>query len=90
MKQPSAPVFVERRTYRRRRMIDAARLLPILWLLLFLMPLLGAGNPADPPATSRGLIFVFVVWAGLIVCAVVLSRLLAEPAGDERRDEPPQ
>ena len=37
---PSSPVFLERRSYRRRRMQDAQRLLPVLGMLLWMVPVL--------------------------------------------------
>ncbi len=73
-------VFLERRSYRRRRLADAARLLPVLGLFLIGLPVLWA------PAEDRGRdmattgIYLFVVWLGLIVAAAVLSRTLG---GDE-------
>ena len=54
--------------------MDAARLLPILGLFLFMMPLLRqAGGPA-PTATI--VVYIFVVWFGLILLAGLLSRRL--------------
>ena len=44
MSRPPEPLFVERRTYRRRRMADAAIFLPVVGLILLyasLMKLLG-------------------------------------------------
>jgi hypothetical protein len=77
MSAPPNTVYLERRTYRRRRMMDAARLLPVLGVLLFLVPLLWAPDPAEPAATSRGVIYIFAVWAGLIAAAAWISRYLA-------------
>ncbi len=79
-------MFLERRTYRRRRLMDAARLLPIVGVLLFLVPLLWApdrGDRARPPARA---IYVFAVWFGLIVGggAVDLAPCRA-PARSRRR-----
>lgn len=68
------PKFIARDAYRLRRTIDAARLLPILGLLLFLLPVLWVGG-----ATRGGFIYIFIVWMGLIVGAAVLSRRLKEP-----------
>lgn len=64
-------------------MMDAARLLPLVGVLLFLVPLLWAPDPASPAPTSRGVIYIFAIWALLILVAAVLSRYLArsEPAG---------
>jgi hypothetical protein len=66
--QPS--VFLERESYRRRRLMDAARLLPILGALLFMLPLLwpdpDPGEATNGIAMSSAMIYVFAVWIGLI------------------------
>lgn len=79
------PLFLARRSYRRRRMMDAARLLPILGLVLLLLPALW--QPADTPTpdTGRGLIYLFGVWAGLVVAAAGLAQGLA-PALDAEEE----
>lgn len=68
-----AALMTERQTYRRRRLMDIARLLPVLGALLFAVPLLWPDPdpyPApDVPAgmpMSAAITYVFVVWAGLI------------------------
>jgi hypothetical protein len=79
------PLFVERQTYRRRRLVDAARALPVLGVLLWLLPLLWA-VPSEPTSASTGLIYVFSVWLGLPVIVGVLIRAMhrrAEPPGAE-------
>jgi len=72
-------VFLERETYRRRRIMDAARLLPILGVALFAVPLLWPRpDPATPEAETVGLsvavLYVFGVWALLIVFAFMFGR----------------
>ncbi|GHH01994.1 hypothetical protein [Pseudodonghicola xiamenensis] len=65
-KTPS--VFLERQSYRRRRLMDAARLLPVLGALLFAVPLIWprAGQPGAVQS-SHGVIYIFTVWAVLIL-----------------------
>lgn len=75
-------IYLERRTYRRRRLQDAARLLPVLGVLLFLVPLLWATRTEEPASTASGGIYVFGIWAGLIVASAWLSRRL----GGEQTD----
>jgi hypothetical protein len=65
--------FVERRTYRRRRLMDIARLLPILGAVLFAIPLMWPDPDPYPAPGSHGgmrmssaITYVFLVWAGLI------------------------
>jgi hypothetical protein len=86
MSRPPAPIFLERRTYRRRRLIDAARLLPIAGLLLFLVPLMWANGPGA--STARGLIYLFLIWASLILVAAWMARYLARPETEDRPGEP--
>lgn len=73
MARPPEPVFLERQSYRRRRVGDAARFLPLIGLVLFLLPVLWA----DDATTAGGIVFLFTVWGALIVVVAVLSRLLA-------------
>jgi hypothetical protein len=69
------PLFVEREIYRRRRIMDAARLLPGLGAALLLMPILWARGHG----TASGVVYLFLVWFGLILAAAVLERRLSEP-----------
>lgn len=86
MKTPERPVYLARESYRRRRTMDAARLLPVLGVFLFLLPRLWTtGGPTGGATASEGL-YVFGVWAGLILAAVVLARRLAP--GPEGEDTP--
>ncbi|WP_417475190.1 hypothetical protein [Leisingera sp.] len=68
----------ERLTYRRRRLMDIARLLPVLGALLLALPLLWAEASTHPAARdgvsmSTAIIYVFAVWAGLIVACFAFS-----------------
>lgn len=90
--------FLQKRSYRRRRVADAARLLPIAGAVLLLIPLLlpQAGSEADAAAaaaarTSSVGLYVFAVWVGLAVVAFALSFGLSETDGDmvERGGEGP-
>jgi len=79
------PVFLERKSYRRRRMMDAVRLLPLLVFALWMVPLMW-GLPQEsgevtPIATA--LRYVFGVWLAMIVAGWALWRRT-------RSDEPPQ
>ncbi|WP_235855852.1 hypothetical protein [Mesobaculum littorinae] len=78
MAAPREPVFLERQNYRRRRLMDAARLLPWLGAAVFAAPPIwgAAGSTA-----LRGL-YVFAVWAALIAAAFILSRRLVAPASE--------
>jgi hypothetical protein len=70
-------LFLERRGYRMRRLLDAVRLLPILGLFLCMLPLLWP--VADPQeggnvATSAALRYIFAIWMGLSVASWLLWR----------------
>lgn len=68
------PVFLERQSYRRRRLMDAARLLPVMGALLFAVPLLWPGaddaGAVDPVPMSHAIRYIFAVWALLILASV--------------------
>ncbi|HEY9038117.1 MAG TPA: hypothetical protein VIN05_04150 [Roseovarius sp.] len=66
--------FVARAAYRRRRMIDAAGLLPILGALLFALPLLWTGALGAAPRTSHVLLYLFAVWALLVILSALVTR----------------
>ncbi len=80
MRKPPAPLFLARENYRFRRLTDAARLLPLLGLLLIFLPLMW---PA--PSTAAGLVWLFSVWLFLILCTAWLaSRLVRGGEADEQ------
>lgn len=83
---PPRPIFVGRHMYRRRRMADAAGLLPILGALLLAVPLLWQGGAGA--RTSAVMIFVFVVWGGLIALSALVSRHLQAGLREENRGAP--
>jgi len=71
--------FLGRETYRRRRLIDGMRLLPVAGGLLFLLPLLGSGGAQR--STALGGLYLFLAWFGIILVAAVLVRALARAPG---------
>ena len=82
------PVFLERRSYRRRRMMDAARVLPILGAVLFMLPMLwhhpdAQGTATGSVRTSYAYVYLFALWAGLILLSGLLSRNASTWRGDE-------
>ena len=75
MSEPRPPTFLERRNYRRRRAGDAARLLPVLGLFVFILPLFW-GDGRDRPLTSEVGLYLFAAWGVLVLIAAWLSRRL--------------
>lgn len=88
MAPPGSRLFLERGSYRQRRVMDAIRLVVILGAGLWMIPLLwpSAGAPADQAMPlSRALQYVFGVWALLIATSYLLARgirRLPETTGD--------
>ena len=77
--ETTAP-FVARKTYRRRRLMDVARLLPIVGAVLFAIPLMWPSpDPYPSPDSmggmplSRAMIYVLSVWAMLILASFVFG-----------------
>lgn len=86
MKRPKRPLFLARAPYRRRRLRDAARLLPVLGAFLLLLPLLWA--PESRMSLSSGdVIYFFSVWLVLIGLAAAFAPGLRGGEGaDEEED----
>ncbi len=67
------PLFLESASFRRRRLGDAARVLPVLAAVLFLLPVMWA-----PKAVSfgAGVVGLFALWAALILAIRALHHAL--------------
>lgn len=86
------PVFLPQAGYRRKRVRDAAHLLPVLGMALLLLPLLWTPSDAQGGVgNAAALLYVFGVWAGLILASFGLARALRPEADEEegQGDEPP-
>lgn len=93
--------FVEQRTYRRRRLMDIARLAPLIGALLFMVPLLwprqdlsAGGAGASGTSMSSAMIYIFAVWIGLVLFSVGFSHAVKRWAVhwtglDASAEEPP-
>ncbi|MFN4172114.1 MAG: hypothetical protein ACK4GW_10210 [Pseudorhodobacter sp.] len=77
------PVFLARSSYRRRRLRDAARLLPVVGAFLVWLPMLWDDGTTGARNTATDVIYLFAVWSVLILAAVVLSARLG---GDDEAD----
>ncbi|WBU64177.1 hypothetical protein [Paracoccus aerodenitrificans] len=74
------PIFLERAAYRRRRLKDAAKLLPVVTLLLLLVPVWLAPGEISGAA---GIIWTFAVWLTVIIASAALSYGLSRKTPDE-------
>lgn len=77
--RPRPGLFHENAVYRRNRLIDAARMLPLAGVFLFIMPALFIVGSA--PTASRW-VFLFIAWVLLILVAALVSRALKKSEFD--------
>lgn len=71
------PLFLKRQSYRRGRLRDLSRLLPVIGGVLFLLPILWSPGVSDAPNTAGDGLYLFVVWFALIVVAALLAPSLS-------------
>ena len=91
MRSSRSPLFLKRRIYRRRRLRDAARMLPVLGLFLLMLPVLWAQGGQERQSTAWDGLFLFVVWLLLVLLAAAMAPGLAEETGaDDSEAESPQ
>jgi hypothetical protein len=86
MRRPKRPLFLARAPYRRRRLRDAARLLPVLGMFLLLLPLFW--TPDSRMSLSSGdVIYFFSVWLFLIGVAAAFAPGLRSGEGTEEEED---
>lgn len=87
MAREARTIFLARRSYRRRRLMDLARLMPFAAAVLFLLPVAWGGTLS----TASGMIYIFGAWGALIVFAALLSgpvgRAEADPEATGANDD---
>lgn len=69
------PLFLQPEPYRHRRLIDAARLLPVFGTFLFVVPMLLLPK-GQAGSTAEAMIYVFLLWLLLIVFSALLTRYI--------------
>lgn len=86
MTEGRTPLFLERQSYRRRRLIDFIRMVPVIGAVLWAVPLLWPSGADSTTSTSVAIVYLFGVWLGVIVLGAILARLLkkAEDQDPER------
>jgi hypothetical protein len=86
MARPKPPLFLARAPYRRRRLRDAARLLPILGVFLLVLPLLWTRETRLSLA-SGDVIYFFCLWLVLIGAAAAIAPGLRSGEGTEEEED---
>lgn len=76
-------VFLERQSYRRRRLIDLVRMVPLIGLFLWAVPLLWGHEGEAAVSTSTAMIYIFGVWFLLVLGTGILSRQVRKSRADE-------
>lgn len=71
MARENAQLVLERQSHKRRRLADAARLLPVLAFIMLLLPALWT-------TTASALIYIFSTWAILILVVGLISKRLSD------------
>jgi hypothetical protein len=87
MRRPRAPLFLKRGSYRKRRLRDAARMLPILGALLLLVPILWSPGETERADTARDGLYLFAVWFGLVLVAALMAPGLAGESAEDEGEE---
>ena len=77
MNPKASALFLARSLYRKRRLSDAAKLLPIFGAVLLLLPLLWVHQSApERSSTATNWVYLFIVWSFLILAAACLAKSL--------------
>lgn len=79
-------IFLERQSYRRRRLIDWIRVLPIIGLILWLVPLLWPVDGTGQVSTADAVVYLFAVWFVLVFIKGLSSWALARASRDDGSD----
>ncbi|HEV8034756.1 hypothetical protein [Yoonia sp.] len=74
--RPKPPVFLQKASYRQRRVRDAAKLVPVLGAVLWAMPLAWQDDAQGATTNASALVYIFGVWIALIALTAVLSGLM--------------
>ncbi len=89
---PGGPVrpslFLERQSYRRRRLADAARLLPFLGAALLALPLLwpDSDGETDALSLSSAMFYIFACWGVLILISLIFGFAARRMAAREKAE----
>lgn len=82
MSRDAQTLFLARRAYRLRRMMDAARLLPLFGAVLLCLPMLWVIDDTRSVPTTYVMSFLFLSWLGMIGLAAFISSRLPDAPED--------
>ncbi len=81
-------IFLEGRRYRLQRVSDAARLLPVVFVVLIFLPLLWpVDGGRESITTVRAGGYLFGVWLLVIIAALLLARPLGRLQDERNRTD---
>lgn len=89
MKSPRTPPFLARDSYRLRRLMDAARFLPVFGFVLLLLPLMREDPETGAASAASEGVYLFAIWLALILGTWLMSRGLRK-VFDESEKTPPK
>lgn len=87
MSEGRSPLFLERQSYRGRRLVDFLRILPLIGGLLWAVPLLWPTDEESTVTTSEAIIYIFGVWFFMVLASAAVSFFLRRSGlSIERKD----
>ncbi|PJI92381.1 hypothetical protein BC777_1230 [Yoonia maricola] len=87
-RKPKPPVFLQRDSYRQRRVRDAVKLLPFAGVVLLAIPLAWKSGTSEDQIGANGLLYIFGVWVLLIVLSALLSAFIRADPSLSSQDRP--
>ena len=87
MSERRSPLFLERQSYRGRRLVDFLRILPLIGGLLWAVPLLWPTGEDSSVTTSQAIVYIFGVWLLMVLSAAAVAVFLRRSGlSSERKD----
>ena len=77
------PIFLQRASYRQRRLRDAAKLMPFVGAILWAIPLAWSSQADGGPSATSALIYVFSVWVLLILITAFMATRIKRDTGHD-------
>lgn len=83
---PLPPIFLQRASYRQRRLRDGVKLVPFLGVILWTIPLAWPTGGDEGDIGAQSLIYIFGVWVVLIALTAILSSRIRSDAPSAAED----